>query len=84
MQQGTVKFYNDQKGFGFILPLEGSEDLFFHITQCVEGYEPQQDDIVEYNVGEWRDGRPCAQEVAFVSAGEPAAEGEEASADDAE
>ena len=67
--QGTVKFYNDQKGFGFILPLEGGEDLFFHITQCAEGYEPQQDDVVEYTVGEGRDGRPCAQAVSFVSAG---------------
>jgi cold shock protein len=40
MAQGTVKRFNDDKGYGFITPEEGGEDLFVHHTGIAgEGYK---------------------------------------------
>ena len=49
MAQGTVKWFNKKKGFGFIEQEDG-EDLFVHYT-LVEG-EIQDGDSVEFEVGE--------------------------------
>ena len=63
MSQGTVKFFNASKGFGFIVQESGA-DLFFHVSE-IQGQEPQDGDKVEYEVGEGRKG-PCAVSVKIT------------------
>jgi cold shock protein len=46
--QGTVKFFNDAKGFGFIKPSDSSQDIFVHSSGLVD--QIQENDKVEYEV----------------------------------
>eukprot|EP00929_Paragymnodinium_shiwhaense_P082809 TRINITY_DN4382_c0_g1_i17.p2 TRINITY_DN4382_c0_g1~~TRINITY_DN4382_c0_g1_i17.p2 ORF type:complete len:138 (+),score=45.20 TRINITY_DN4382_c0_g1_i17:118-531(+) len=46
---GTVKFFNDAKGFGFIVQNDGGEDLFAHRTNLVDGQSLVEGDIVRYD-----------------------------------
>jgi len=48
MQQGTVKFFNESKGFGFITPSNGGPDIFVHASG-VQG-ELRDKDNVTYEV----------------------------------
>ena len=45
MNEGTVKFFNTTKGFGFITPADNSEDVFVHHTGLV--HEIRENDKVE-------------------------------------
>ena len=48
MQEGVVKFFNDTKGFGFITPTNGSQDIFVHVTGLTE--DTRENDNVSYDV----------------------------------
>ncbi|HEV58539.1 MAG TPA: cold-shock protein [Phycisphaerales bacterium] len=64
MGTGTVKWFNASKGFGFIKPDDGGEDLFVHYSEIqVDGYATlDENQRVEFEVGQGRKG-PCATKV---------------------
>jgi len=55
---GKVKWFDAKKGYGFITPDDGGEDLFVHHTNIVsEGFRSlQEGQAVEYEIGEGRRG----------------------------
>ena len=61
MPSGTVKFFNEAKGFGFITPADGGKDLFVHSTG-ITGEPITEGDTVDFELGEGRKG-PCAVNV---------------------
>ena len=61
---GTVKWFNASKGFGFITPDDGGDDLFVHHSEIkTTGYASlDEGQKVEFEVGEGKKG-PCATNV---------------------
>ena len=68
MINGTVKFFNSTKGFGFIQPDDGSADTFVHISAVekagLSGLNEGQK--VTFDVEKGRDGRASATNLAAV------------------
>ncbi|MDR6736679.1 MULTISPECIES: cold-shock protein [unclassified Sphingobacterium] len=48
MQQGTVKFFNETKGFGFITPSNGGQDIFVHSSGLLN--DVRQNDAVTFDL----------------------------------
>ena len=68
MANGTVKWFNTTKGFGFIAPEGGGNDVFVHISAVeAAGLTGLADDQkVEFEMIEGRDGRQSAGELKLV------------------
>lgn len=52
--QGTVKFFNEAKGFGFIKPSDGGEDVFVHSSGLID--KVRENDKVDYDVEKGKKG----------------------------
>ena len=68
MPNGTVKWFNQTKGFGFIEPEDGGKDVFVHISAVERsGLQGLNDDQkVSYDLVEGRDGREMAGEIKLL------------------
>lgn len=67
---GTVKFFNTDRGFGFIKPEAGGQDVFVHINDLRGSTPPldrlHEDQRVSFEVVAGREGRPRARSVKVI------------------
>ncbi|OYU83656.1 MAG: cold-shock protein [Flavobacterium sp. BFFFF2] len=54
MKEGTIKFFNESKGFGFIKPDDGSADLFVHVSGL--NGPVRENDRVEFTIEQGKKG----------------------------
>lgn len=67
MPTGTVKFFNDDKGFGFITPENGGQDVFVHVSSLQRGSSLREGDKVSFELGQDRKtGKSKAENVSVL------------------
>ena len=66
-KKGTITFWNDNKGYGFIEPVSGHDRVFVHISSLSKnGQRPAINQQVSFNLSKDKQGRPCAVKVLRV------------------
>ncbi len=62
MSNGTIKWFNSTKGYGFIQPEDGSKDVFVHISDVERSGigTPQEGDKIEYDLQRGQQGKMSA------------------------
>lgn len=69
--EGTLRSWNDQKGFGFIAPRDGGREIFAHISSFVrDGSRPTVGESLSYELGRGKDGKPQAMKIARKAIGQ--------------
>ncbi len=68
MPTGTVKWFNSQKGYGFIQPDEGGADVFVHISQVERSgiAHPAEGQRLSYELEAGRNGRTAAGNLRLI------------------
>jgi CspA family cold shock protein len=67
MATGTVKFFNNDKGFGFITPENGGQDVFVHVSTLQGSGSLREGQRVSYEVGQDRKtGKAKAENVREI------------------
>jgi CspA family cold shock protein len=67
MATGTVKFFNQDKGFGFITPETGGPDVFVHVSALPSGTSLRDGQKVSYEIGQDRKtGKSKAENVRTI------------------
>ena len=66
MQQGTIRRYFEERGYGFLQPDSGGSDLFFHVRAFTVLVEPKENQRVEYEVALDRSGREQARNLRLM------------------
>lgn len=71
---GILRSWNEERGFGFIAPMQGGAELFVHISAFPrDGSRPVVGETLTFELGRGKDGRPRAVGVVRTAVGSPAA-----------
>lgn len=69
---GTLRSWNDDRGFGFIAPSHGGPEIFVHITALPrDGSRPTVGETLTYELGRGKNGQPQAVNVSRLAVGAP-------------
>lgn len=66
MLTGTIKFFNEERGWGFVIPDDGGADLYVNWRGCLDSYVPTKGDIVQFQIKQFPDGGRMAKHVQLA------------------